>query len=222
MELAYIKIINFKPQTTINDFKMKKILFAFAPLAIAAGMAFTIADPIGIGASMPKADLKMMDVSGRNISMSDVKGERGVLVMFSCNTCPYVLKNQERTVAIARYAQSQKLGVIVLNSNEAYRSGDDSYEMMKKYAEEQQYKWSYVVDKNHEVADAFGANRTPEVFLFDKNLKLVYHGAIDDNPSEAEQVSRQHLKEAINELAGGKDISVKESRSVGCTIKRNK
>jgi len=201
---------------------MKKILFAFAPLAIAAGMAFTIADPIGIGAAMPKADLKMKDVSGKEISMSDAKAQNGVLVMFSCNTCPYVVKNQERTVAIAQYAQSKKLGVIVLNSNEAYRGADDSYDAMKKYAEEQQYKWSYVVDKNHEVADAFGANRTPEVFLFDKNLKLVYHGAIDDNPSEAEQVSRHHLKEAINELVAGKDISVKESRSVGCTIKRNK
>jgi peroxiredoxin len=201
---------------------MKKILFAFAPLAIAAGMAFTIADPIGIGSIMPKSDLKMKDVSGKEISMAQAKGPKGVLVMFSCNTCPYVVKNQERTVSIAQYAQSKQLGVIVLNSNEAYRSDDDSYEAMKKYADDQKYKWSYVVDKNHEVADAFGANRTPEVYLFDKNLKLVYHGAIDDNPSEAEQVTRHHLKEAINELVAGKDVSVKESRSVGCSIKRNK
>jgi len=78
-----------------------------------------------------------------------------------------------------------------------------------------------VVDKNHEMADAFGANRTPECFLFDNNLKLVYHGAIDDNPSDETSVNRRHLKEAINELVAGKEISVKESRSVGCTIKRN-
>ena len=90
------------------------------------------------------------------------------------------------------------------------------------YAKDQKYNWSYAVDKNNKVADAFGAKRTPEIFLFDKTLKLVYHGAIDDNPSDASAVGRHHLKEAINELAAGKDITVKESRSVGCGIKRNK
>jgi hypothetical protein len=142
--------------------------------------------------------------------------------MFSCNTCPYVIKNQERCIAINDYAQKMKLGVIILNSNEAYRNGEDSYEAMKAYAKDQKYNWSYVVDKNHVVADALGANRTPEVFLFNKNLQLVYHGAIDDNPSDATAVTRHHLKEAINELLAGKTISVKETRSVGCSIKRIK
>jgi predicted transposase YbfD/YdcC len=91
---------------------------------------------------------------------------------------------------------------------------------MSNYAKDQKYKWSYVVDKDHVMADAFGAKRTPETFLFDKNMKLVYHGAIDDNPSDGSAVGRQHLKEAINELIAGKDISVKESKSVGCGIKR--
>ena len=77
-----------------------------------------------------------------------------------------------------------------------------------------------MVDQDHVVADAFGANRTPECFLFDKNLKLVYHGAIDDSPSDVSAITRNHLQVAINELVNGKDISVKESRSVGCTIKR--
>ncbi|MBD0333804.1 MAG: thioredoxin family protein, partial [Chitinophagaceae bacterium] len=77
-----------------------------------------------------------------------------------------------------------------------------------------------VVDKNSELANAFGAKRTPECFLFDSNDKLVYHGAIDDNPSNAGAVTRTHLKEAINEMLAGKDVSVKTSRSVGCSIKR--
>ena len=112
------------------------------------------------------------------------------------------------------------VGVIVLNSNEAYRNEDDSYEAMQAYAKDQKYNWSYALDKNNEVADAFGAKRTPEIFLFDKTLKLVYHGAIDDNPSDANAVDKHHLKNAINELTAGKEITVKESRSVGCTIKR--
>ena len=142
--------------------------------------------------------------------------------MFSCNTCPYVVKNQERTLAISKFATDNKVGVIILNSNEALRGDDDSYSAMQAYAKEQGYKWNYVVDRNHEVADAFGANRTPECFLFDKNLKLVYHGAIDDSPSDVSAIKRVHLQEAIKEMVAGKEVTVKESRSVGCSIKRNK
>ncbi|MEP7254622.1 MAG: thioredoxin family protein [Ferruginibacter sp.] len=199
---------------------MKKIFYTMTAVASIAAMAFTFGDPLPIGNPMPKADLKLKDVSGKELTMKDAKKENGVLVMFSCNTCPYVVKNQERTVAISGFAEKKNIGVIILNSNEALRGDDDSFDAMKTYAKDQNYKWSYVVDKNHEVADAFGANRTPECFLFDKNLKLVYHGAIDDNPSDPSNVKRQHLQQAINELVAGKEISVKESRSVGCSIKR--
>jgi thioredoxin-related protein len=203
---------------------MKKILSGLILATLLGSLAFTVAstDPITIGADLPKAAVKMQDVSGKMISIKDAAKANGVLVMFSCNTCPYVLKNQDRTVEIAAYALQKDLGVIVLNSNEAYRTKDDSFDAMKAYAKDQKYKWSYVFDKNHEIADAFGANRTPEVFMFDKNMKLVYHGAIDDNPSDATAVNRSHLEMAINELTEGKEISVKESKSVGCSIKRNK
>ncbi len=201
---------------------MKKIAAVLTACTLLATIAMAAGEPIKIGAALPKADVKMLDVSGNMISMKDAKGTNGVLVMFSCNTCPYVVKNQSRTIAIAEYAKKKNLGVIVLNSNEAYRGEDDSPEAMKAYAKDQKYRWSYVIDKDHEVADAFGANRTPEVFLFDNSLTLVYHGAIDDNPSDATAVGRQHLKEAIIELTSGKDVSVKESKSVGCTIKRKK
>ena len=201
---------------------MKKIIFGFITIASAATLAFTTGDPLPIGSSMPKAAVKMQDISGKNIAMQDAKKEKGLLVMFSCNTCPYVIKNQERTLAISNYATKNNIGVIILNSNEAQRGDDDSYSAMQAYAKDQGYKWNYVVDKNNEVADAFGANRTPECFLFDKNLKLVYHGAIDDSPSDVTAIKRIHLQEAINEMAAGKEITVKESRSVGCTIKRNK
>ncbi len=193
-----------------------------AVIALLVFGSFKLAEVLPIGSEMPKADLKMKDVSGKDVSMKDALKEKGVLVMFSCNTCPYVVKNQERTISISEYALKMNVGVIVLNSNEALRNDDDSYNDMKAYAKEQNYRWNYVVDNNHEVADAFGANRTPECFLFDKNLKLVYHGAIDDNPSDASAVVRNHLKEAITELVKNKDVSVKETKSVGCTIKRKK
>ena len=207
---------------------MKKILsrralwLGFFAIASLATFAFTFGDPLQIGSNMPKADLKMQDISGKQVAMKDAKKGNGVLVMFSCNTCPYVVKNQERTIAISKFAVKNNVGVIILNSNEAYRANEDSYDAMKDYAKEQGYKWNYVVDKNHEVADAFGANRTPECFLFDKDLKLVYHGAIDNSPNDAASITRIHLQEAINEMANGKEISVKESKSVGCSIKRNR
>ena len=201
---------------------MKKLLLLIAPLVVAASLSFITGDPLSLGSMIPKADIKMKNVAGKMVSIKEVAKANGTLVMFSCNTCPYVLKNQKRIVAINDFALKMKVGVIVLNSNEAYRNEDDSYEAMQAYAKDQKYNWDYVVDKNHEVADAFGAKRTPEVFLFNKEGKLIYHGAIDDNPSDATNVNRQHLKEAIKELVAGSDITVKESRSVGCSIKRKK
>jgi peroxiredoxin len=197
---------------------MKKTIFsAFIGLGL---LSFMAVDELQIGASMPKADVKMKDISGQQISLKDAKGANGLLVMFSCNTCPYVIKNQQRTVEVCKYALENNIGVVLINSNEAQRDEDDSYEAMKEYAKEQGYNWYYAVDKNSVIADAFGAKRTPENFLFNKESKLVYHGAIDDNPPDAARVNRRHLKEALTELIKGKDISVKTSRSVGCGIKR--
>ena len=182
--------------------------------------AFTPADPLPIGAAIPKAELQLLDVSGKMISLKQSMQSNGLLVMFSCNTCPVVIENQQRTISIGNYALGKEVGVVLLNSNEAGRKGSESLAAMKDYAKDQRYKFSYAVDKNNELADAFGANRTPECFLFDKQGKLVYHGAIDDNPQDAGSVQREHLKVAIDEMVSGKNISTKKTRSVGCSIKR--
>ncbi len=199
---------------------MKKLLFTALPALALAAAVMTPIEPLPLGSPIPKPDVKMKDVSGSEVSLAEAKTDKGLLVMFSCTTCPYVIKNQSRTYEVLKYAKGMGIGVAVLNSNEAMRSGDDSYEEMKAYAKSQGYHWSYLVDQNHVIADAFGANRTPECFLFDASGKLVYHGAIDDNPNNEGAVSRKHLTMAIDEMNSGKEVSVKESRSVGCTIKR--
>lgn len=199
---------------------MKKIFLFLIVMVSMIAMAFIFHSGLPIGSAMPKADVKLKDISGKEVSVKDVAKANGVLVMFSCNTCPYVIKNQQRTIEVAGFAEKNNVGMIILNSNEGQRNDDDSYEAMKAYAKEQGYTWNYVVDKNNEMADAFGANRTPECFLFNKELKLVYHGAIDDNPTDPDNVKRHHLKEAITEMVAGKEVSYKESRSVGCGIKR--
>lgn len=202
---------------------MKSIILSLLTLSVLFLLSFTLGETLKIGDTMPMQDARVKDVkTEKEQLLKDFKKEKGLLIMFSCNTCPYVIKNQDRTNEICQYAQKLHLGVLILNSNEDFRNGVDSYDEMKKYYKSQNYNWSYAVDQNHSIADAFGANKTPECFLFDKDLKLVYHGAIDDNPSDATAVSRKHLQIAIDELTANKEITVKTSKSVGCSIKRKK
>lgn len=201
---------------------MKNILFGLAATLMIGLFSFRDDHEysLPIGSSMPKATRKMKEVSGKEVTLLDAKKENGLLVMFSCNTCPVVIRNQSRTKEICGYALDKKVGVIVLNANEGSREGNDSWNAMRTYAKDQGYHWYYAVDSKSELADTFGANRTPECFLFDKNDRLVYHGAIDDNPGDPGSVKRQHLKEAINEMISGKSVSVNDTRSVGCSIQR--
>ncbi len=200
---------------------MKKIFPATLSMALIAIFAFkTSVDPLPIGASIPNPDKKMKDITGKEVSFKDEMNKKGLLVMFSCNTCPIVKAYQSRTIEVCKYAKDKQIGVILLNSNEAYRNNGDSYSDMKNYASEQGYNWPYVVDDNSAMANVFGATRTPECFLFNADGKLVYHGAIDDNQNGPAEVTRKHLTVAIDEMLAGKDVSVKNTRSVGCTIKR--
>lgn len=199
---------------------MRDLSFVIASLSAISMMVFTINATLPIGSMLPKGEAKVKDVSGKEIVVKEVKKKNGILVIFSCNTCPYVIKNQPRTNAICLYAQKMEVGVIILNSNAGNRSAEDSYAAMKEYAKEQQYNWIYAVDENNVLADAFGASRTPECYLFNKEFKLVYHGAIDNNPADENNVTRKHLQIALDELAADKEISMKETKSVGCGIKR--
>ncbi|RYF98015.1 MAG: thioredoxin family protein, partial [Chitinophagaceae bacterium] len=116
---------------------MKKILLAAFPLAAIAFMAFrTVADPLPIGSSLPNAESKMKDISGKEVSFKDAMKKNGLLVMFSCNTCPVVKKYQGRTLEAAKLAASKDIGVILLNPNEATREDGDSYADMQSYAKE--------------------------------------------------------------------------------------
>ena len=191
------------------------------PIVIAISLAFRfLTDPLPIGAAIPNVDKKMKDVAGMEVSFKDVMNTKGLLVMFSCNTCPVVHAYQSRTLDVCTYAKSKNIGVILLNSNEGSRDDGDSFSDMKDYASEQRYNWPYVVDENSVMANAFGATRTPECFLFNAEGRLVYHGAIDDNQNGPDEVTRKHLRVAMDEMLQGKDVTIKITRSVGCTIKR--
>jgi peroxiredoxin len=175
---------------------------------------------LDIGAPIPKPDVKLNDISGREISLNTAKGAKGLLVMFTGNRCPYVVRNQGRTGEICGYALQQQIGVILVNSNTTLHNGDESLEAMKAYAAEQQYRWYYVIDKKGEIAEAFDASHTPECYLFDKNGRLSYKGAIDDNPGNADAVKVKHLHTAINEMLAGGPVKTNNTSALGCNIKR--
>ncbi len=199
---------------------MNKMFFSVLPIAISMMTISALSDPLAIGSSIPSPESKMKDISGKEIAFKDAMKKNGLLVMFSCNTCPVVRKYQSRTLETGKFAIDNEIGVIVLNSNEATRDEGDSFDDMKQYAKDQGYNFSYVLDKNSVMADAFGATRTPELFLFDKNGKLVYHGAIDDNPNGPDKVTRQHAQLAMQEMVSGKTVSTATTRFTGCSIKR--
>lgn len=173
-----------------------------------------------IGEKAPMTNHQVEDVSGKKLSLSSVAGENGLMVIFTCNTCPWVAKWEDRYNQIAQIASEKGIGVISLNPNEEIRDAGESMEDMAARAKKMKYEFYYAMDTDHKLADAFGATRTPEIFIFDKELTLVYNGAIDDNANSAADVKETYVANALNELAAGKTITKSTTKSLGCTIKR--
>ena len=172
-----------------------------------------------IGASMPKADVKMKNVDGKEIDLAEVRKPAGTLVIFTCNHCPFAKMWETRIVELGNTYQEKGIGVVAINANDPKVAPDDSFDSMQQRAKDRGMQFPYVVDATSGVARAFGATRTPEAFLFDKNGKLVYHGAIDDNGEDQAKVEQAYLKLALDAVMGGLDVTVKETKSIGCTIK---
>lgn len=175
---------------------------------------------MGLGDKATLTDIKMLDVSGEKVSLSDVTQENGLLVMFSSNTCPFVLQWEGRYIEVKEWADQHNVGMIVLNSNYGNRDGVDSYEAMKKHADSKGYNFHYVVDEDSRIANAFGGQTTPHAFLFNSDMELVYKGAVDDNYKSVNDVKQAYLKDAIESVANGGEIAVAETKPIGCSIKR--
>ncbi len=199
---------------------MKKLVFLVAVLFSVSVYAGNNTGKLEVGDKAVLTDVKMTDVSGKSVSIDDVKKENGVLVLFSCNTCPFVKKWEGRYNDIKIWADNNDVGMIVLNSNYQKRSGDDSLEAMKDKAKSEGYDFLYVVDEESQIANAYGGQTTPHAFLFDGDYSLVYKGAIDDNYDSADEVSKAYLKDAMKSLGNNQEVAVNETKPVGCSIKR--
>lgn len=200
----------------------KTILFSSIISFVVILSSFVFLAPgteLAINAALPLGDQKMKDVSGKSITLNESKTQKGILVIFSCNTCPYVKLSEKRIKEYSDYCVSKGIGCVIVNSNEGQRSEADSFDEMLKYYTAQALKCPYVVDEKSVLADAFGATRTPQCFLF--NAKgLVYKGAIDDNVKDAAAVKSSYLKDALVAVEKGETPKTQETKSIGCTIKR--
>ena len=199
---------------------MKKIMIIFMLVASISVFASNNSGKLAIGDKPVLPEVKMDDVSGAKISLADVKKENGLLVMFSCNTCPFVLQWEDRFPELKAWADKNKVGMVVLNSNHTKRDGEDSFEAMKKHAKEKGYNFYYALDDQSLIANSFGGQTTPHAFLFNSKMELVYKGAIDDSYKSAKDVKQPYLKDAIASLSSGKVVAIAETKPVGCSIKR--
>jgi hypothetical protein len=205
---------------------MRKFFLSVAILS-ASFMTAQTSETLNIGAVAPASDVKMTDISGAQYSLADLKNSGGLLVVFSCNGCPFVVGSEGSEGWEGRYdglreiAEANNIGMALINSNEAKRDKGDDMKGMKTRAEEHGFsKCKYLLDVNSTVANAFFARTTPHVYLFDGNMKLVYKGAIDDNVDDSKKVKEPYLKNAMENLASGKKIKPAETKPVGCSIKR--
>lgn len=205
-----------------------KSTFLTILLAVAGAVAFGQHTTLKISDKAPLADQKMESTDGKQLSLNDVKGKNGTLVIFSCNTCPFVVGKdggfpgwEKEYNALHKLAAEKGFGVVLVNSNEAKRSAEDSedtIEAMKERAKAKGYTIPYVADKGSTLADAFGAKTTPHVFLFDKDMKLIYTGSIDNTWDPKRKEDIPYLINALNQ--SDSKIKVAESEPRGCSIKR--
>lgn len=176
-------------------------------------MAFTLQ----IGAAAP--DFSLPGVDGKNYSLADFKGSKLLVVMFTCNHCPYVIGSDDRTMKFYNDYAPKGVALVGINSNETKDHPGDSFEKMKERSKALGFKWPYLRDESQEVALKYGALRTPHFYVFDQDRKLAYTGRMDDNPRTPGQEKTHELRDAMDALLAGKKPAVPVTNPIGCNVK---
>jgi peroxiredoxin len=172
---------------------------------------------IALATDAPPFDLPGVD--GQQHNLDDYADKPALAVVWSCNHCPYVQAWEGRMISLQREFGDRGFELVAISSNDADNYPEDSVEAMKARSAEQGFNFDYLYDEDQSVLNAYGAERTPEVFLFDRDRRLVYHGAIDDSREE-EGVTQEYLRDAIEAVLAGEEPQVSDTALVGCTVKR--
>ncbi len=181
-------------------------------------MALTPSTMQELGITAP--DFTLPDPNGEQYTLADCSIKHGLLIIFMCNHCPYVLHIRQKLVEKIRQYQAQGIAVVAINSNDFAAYPDDNPANMELDAKKHGYTFPYLVDEEQQVAKAYGAACTPDFFLFDAERKLVYRGQFDSaRPGNKEPVTGADLTSAIEQLTAGQPITVEQKPSMGCNIK---
>ncbi len=167
-------------------------------------------------------DFKLENVDGKMVSLADFSNAKGFIVIFTCNTCPFAKKYEQRIMELDKVYASKGFPVIAINPNDVGRMPGDSMKEMIKRSKDKGYTFPYLRDDTQEIARAYGATKTPHTYLLNKadgKYKVEFIGAIDDNPNDPDNVDQRYVEDAIDALLNGKSPVVKEKRAIGCTIK---
>lgn len=198
---------------------MKKA-FSFLVLALALlATAFTTPTGGGYKIGDQARDFNLKNVDGQKVSLAGISGAKGYIVVFTCNHCPYAQAYEDRVIALHNKYAAQGFPVVAINPNDKTIAPDDSFEHMVSRARERQYPFAYLYDETQEIAQTYGALRTPHVYVLDGARTVRYIGAIDDNSEDASAVKEKYVENAVNALLSGKEVTVKETRAIGCGIK---
>lgn len=169
-----------------------------------------------LGTTAPSFDLPGVD--GRNHALDDYEGASALVLIQSCNHCPYVQAWEGRIDAVQRDYAERGVRLVAISSNDADAHPEDSFDEMQKRAERQGFTFDYLYDEDQSVARALGSERTPEVFVYDAERRLVYHGAVDDSRDDT-AVTQHYLRDALDAVLAGRAPAVGETPPVGCTVK---
>ena len=176
-------------------------------------MAFTLQP------GQPAPDFDLPGTDGRRHSPADFRDARVLVVVFSCNHCPYVIGSEDRMIAFARRYAPQGVAFVAINSNSANTYPQDDFPHMVQRMREEKFPWVYLHDATQDIARAYGALRTPHFYVFDRARRLIYTGRAVDNPRQAERAKTHDLERALEEHLAGKTISSPVTNPVGCNVK---
>ncbi len=179
-------------------------------------MALTYSKGMPSGSPIP--DFSLPGVDGRTYSPSSFSDAEVLVIVFSCNHCPYAIASEDRLIEL-RNRHAPRVQFALINSNDAERYPEDGFNEMTVRAREKKYPFPYLRDESQETARAFDAVCTPDIFVFDKSRRLRYNGRIDDNWQSPEKVSRRDLETVLEDLLAGREISIEAIPSMGCSIK---
>jgi peroxiredoxin len=164
-------------------------------------------------------DFKLKNVDGNMVSLSDFPAAKGFIIAFDCNTCPMSKAYNDRIKALSAKYRHQDFPLIAINPNSPDLSAGDSFEEMVKVAEKKGYHFPYLYDETQATVKAFCATNTPHIFVLNKEYKIVYIGAIDDSPRNADKAGHRYVEEAVDAVMAGKPVEISKTKAIGCGVK---